>query len=42
VPMLSLVDLDETMTELRPVSDGSGGSLSPADPVLDPFWDTVA
>jgi hypothetical protein len=55
--MLSLVDLDEAMTELHrvidagarlvhlapgPVSAGSGGSRSPADPIFDPFWDTVA
>ena len=59
VPMLSLVDLDQAMTELRRVIDagarlvhlapgpvaggpGADGGRSPADPVFDAFWDTVA
>jgi len=54
VPMLSLVDLDQAMAELRRVIDAGArlvhlapgpvwpGSKSPADPVFDPFWDTVA
>lgn len=54
VPMLSLVDLEAAMTELRRVIDAGArlvhlapgpvwpGSKSPADPVFDPFWATVA
>jgi predicted TIM-barrel fold metal-dependent hydrolase len=52
VPMLSLLDLDRAMTELHRVLDagarlvhlcpGPIGGRSPADPVFDPFWATVA
>jgi predicted TIM-barrel fold metal-dependent hydrolase len=52
VPMLSLLDLDEAMKELHRVIDagarlvhlcpGPIGGRSPADPVFDPFWATVA
>jgi predicted TIM-barrel fold metal-dependent hydrolase len=52
VPMLSLLDLDRGMTELRRVMDagarlvhlcpGPIAGRSPADPVFDPFWATVA
>jgi hypothetical protein len=59
VPMLSLVDLGQAMTELHrvidagarlvhlapgPVAGAPGGPAgrSPADPVFDPFWATVA
>jgi predicted TIM-barrel fold metal-dependent hydrolase len=59
VPMLSLVDLDQALTELHrvidagarlvhlapgPVAGGPGGPAgrSPADPLFDPFWATVA
>lgn len=52
VPMLSLLDLDHAMVELHRVIDagarlvhlcpGPIGGRSPADPVFDPFWDTVA
>jgi len=52
VPMLSLLDLDRSLVELRRVLDagarmvhlrpGPVGGRSPADPVFDPFWATVA
>lgn len=52
VPMLSLLDLGRAMTELRRVMaagarlvhlcPGPAGGRSPADPVFDPFWATVA
>lgn len=52
VPMLSLLDLDRAMAELHRVIDagarlvhlcpGPAGDRSPADPVFDPFWATVA
>jgi len=52
VPMLSLLDLDHAMAELRRVLDagarlvhlcpGPAGRRSPADPLFDPFWATVA
>lgn len=52
VPMLSLLDIDHAMTELHRVIDagaklvhlcpGPIGHRSPADPVFDPFWATVA
>ncbi|KPM51094.1 amidohydrolase [Frankia sp. CcI49] len=52
VPMLSLLDLDHCLVELRRVLDagarlvhlrpGPVGGRSPADPVFDPFWATVA
>ncbi|MFB4309695.1 amidohydrolase family protein [Actinomadura sp. GTD37] len=52
VPMLSLLDIDRAMAELRRVMDagarlvhlcpGPQGGRSPADPVFDPFWATVA
>ncbi|WP_018637259.1 amidohydrolase family protein [Parafrankia elaeagni] len=52
VPMLSLLDLDQAMAELRRVLDagarlvhlrpGPVGGRSPAHPDLDPFWATVA
>jgi predicted TIM-barrel fold metal-dependent hydrolase len=57
VPMLSLIDLGQAMTELRrvidagarlvhlapgPVTAGDGAGRSPADPLFDPFWATVA
>lgn len=52
VPMLSLLDIDHAMTELHRVMDagarlvhlcpGPIGGRSPADPVFDRFWATVA
>lgn len=52
VPMLSLLDIDQAMAELRRVLDagarivhlcpGPIAGRSPADPVFDPFWATVA
>jgi len=52
VPMLSLLDLDQAMIELRRVLDAGARLVhlcpgpinrhSPADPVFDPFWATVA
>jgi predicted TIM-barrel fold metal-dependent hydrolase len=52
VPMLSLLDLDQAMTELHRVIDagarlvhlcpGPVAGRSPADPVFDRFWATVA
>ncbi|ROO85909.1 putative TIM-barrel fold metal-dependent hydrolase [Actinocorallia herbida] len=52
VPMLSLLDPGEAMRELHRVlaagarlvhlCPGPTGGRSPADPVFDPFWDTVA
>jgi predicted TIM-barrel fold metal-dependent hydrolase len=52
VPMLSLLDLDHAMAELHRVLEagarlvhlcpGPAGHRSPADPVFDPFWATVA
>ncbi len=52
VPMLSLLDIGHAMTELQRVIDagarlvhlcpGPIGGRSPADPVFDPFWATVA
>ncbi|MDX6745116.1 amidohydrolase family protein [Actinocorallia sp. A-T 12471] len=52
VPMLSLLDPDEALTELHRVlaagarlvhlCPGPTGGRSPADPVFDGFWDTVA
>jgi predicted TIM-barrel fold metal-dependent hydrolase len=51
-PMLSLLDLDRAMDELHRVlglgtrlvhlRPGPVGGRSPADPVFDPFWATVA
>jgi predicted TIM-barrel fold metal-dependent hydrolase len=51
VPMLSLLDIDQAMTELHRViaagarlvhlCPGPVGGRSPADPVFDPFWATV-
>jgi predicted TIM-barrel fold metal-dependent hydrolase len=52
VPMLSLLDLDRALAELHRVLDagarlvhlcpGPIAGRSPADPVFDPFWATVA
>nr|MDT0665421.1 amidohydrolase family protein [Micromonospora sp. DSM 115978] len=52
VPMLSLLDLDHAMAELRRVLDagarlvhlrpGPVGGRSPAHPEFDPFWATLA
>jgi len=52
VPMLSLLDLDQAMAELHRVLQagarlvhlrpGPIGGRSPADPVFDPFWSTLA
>ncbi len=52
VPMLSLLDIDEAVREVRRVIDagarmvhlcpGPIGGRSPADPIFDPFWATVA
>ncbi|NKY53093.1 amidohydrolase family protein [Nocardia vermiculata] len=52
VPMLSLLDIDRAVTEVHRVIEagarmvhlcpGPIGGRSPADPVFDPFWDTVA
>ncbi|NKQ54446.1 amidohydrolase [Amycolatopsis sp. K13G38] len=52
VPMLSLLDLGQAMTELHRVIDagaklvhlcpGPIAGRSPADPVFDPFWATVS
>jgi len=52
VPMLSLLDVERAMAELLRVIDagarlvhlcpGPTGGRSPADPVFDPFWDTVS
>jgi hypothetical protein len=52
VPMLSLLDISAAMTELHRVMTagarlvhlcpGPVGGRSPADPVFDPFWSTVA
>ncbi|SEP10664.1 amidohydrolase family protein [Trujillonella endophytica] len=52
VPMLSLLDVDQAMTELHRViaagarlvhlCPGPVGGYSPADPRFDPFWDTVS
>ncbi len=52
VPMLSLLDLDRGLTELRRVlhagarlvhlRPGPVGGRSPADPAFDPFWATAA
>ncbi|WP_073252846.1 amidohydrolase family protein [Cryptosporangium aurantiacum] len=52
VPMLSLLDIAQAMTELHRVLDagarlvhlcpGPIGGHSPADPLFDPFWATVA
>ncbi|MGW1028570.1 amidohydrolase family protein [Streptomyces sp. NPDC002577] len=52
VPMLSLLDIDQAMVELHRVIDagtrmvhlcpGPVAGRSPADPVFDPFWATVA
>jgi len=52
VPMLSLLDLDHALAELHRVIEagtrlvhlcpGPVGGRSPADPVFDPFWATVA
>jgi predicted TIM-barrel fold metal-dependent hydrolase len=51
VPMLSLLDVDQAVIELRRVMDagarlvhlcpGPIGGRSPADPVFDPFWSIV-
>lgn len=52
VPLLSLLDVDEAVEELRRVLDlgarlvhlrpGPAGGQSPAHPLFDPFWATVA
>jgi predicted TIM-barrel fold metal-dependent hydrolase len=52
VPMLSLLDVDRAVAELHRViaagarlvhlCPGPAGARSPADPVFDPFWATVA
>ncbi|WP_036499145.1 amidohydrolase family protein [Nocardia aobensis] len=52
VPMLSLLDIDQSVRELRRVLDagarmvhlcpGPIAGRSPADPVFDPFWATVS
>lgn len=52
VPMLSLLDVDRAVTEVHRVIEagarmvhlcpGPIGGRSPADPIFDPFWDTVA
>ena len=52
VPMLSLLEVDRAVTEVHRVIEagarmvhlcpGPIGGRSPADPIFDPFWDTVA
>ena len=52
VPMLSLLDIDQALAELHRViaagarlvhlCPGPAGARSPADPLFDPFWATVA